>query len=165
MRHSEHFVSYLIMCTLIHIWYRYFLSRQLRNVSSTNRAVNRNKTGPETINVDVQTSATQSALTAESIRLIVVMANFPEDILWRFSRIRKNFALLPYLVERVITRFRFCPLGSRFMVESHHGFDIGSLESARFLPAGLILAAAVMLFMGFVVSSIAVMFVLLIPQV
>ncbi len=34
--------------------------------------------------------------------------------------------------------------------EIHHGFGIGSLESARFPAAGLILAAAVMLFMGFV---------------
>jgi hypothetical protein len=51
-----------------------------------------------------------------------------------------------------------------WIFEIHHGVGFGSLESAHFLPAGLILAALVMLVMGFVpwaTSSIMVMFVLL----
>ncbi|XPE23446.1 hypothetical protein ACNKHM_22240 [Shigella sonnei] len=83
--------------------------------------------------------------------------------------VRKNFALaMPYLVEQGFSRgdLGFALSGSRLLMDfrNHHGFGIGSLESARFPAAGLILAAAVMLFMGFVpwaTSSIAVMFVLL----
>ncbi len=77
---------------------------------------------------------------------------------------------MPYLVEQGFSRgdlgFALSGISIAYgFFEIHHGFGIGSLESARFsLPAGLILAAAVMLFMGFVpwaTSSIAVMFVLL----
>lgn len=84
--------------------------------------------------------------------------------------VRKNFALaMPYLVEQGFSRgdLGFALSGisiaygfSKFIM----GFVSDRSNPRVFLPAGLILAAAVMLFMGFVpwaTSSIAVMFVLL----
>ena len=52
--------------------------------------------------------------------------------------VRKNFALaMPYLVEQGFSRgdLGFCPFGDLdclWIFEIHHGFGIGSLESARF---------------------------------
>ena len=84
--------------------------------------------------------------------------------------VRKNFALaMPYLVEQGFSRgdlgFALSGISIAWIFEIHHGFGIGSLESARF-PARRFDSWPrwVMLFMGFVpwaTSSIAVMFVLL----
>lgn len=84
--------------------------------------------------------------------------------------VRKNFALaVPYLVEQGFSRG---DLGVAFSgISLAYGiskFVMGSVSDRSnprvFLPVGLMLSAAVMLFMGFVpwaTSSIAVMFVLL----
>ncbi|HEY0209356.1 glycerol-3-phosphate transporter [Acerihabitans sp.] len=84
--------------------------------------------------------------------------------------VRKNFALaMPYLVEQ---GYSHGDLGVAFSgISIAYGiskFVMGSVSDRSnprvFLPAGLMLAAAVMLFMGFVpwaTSSIAIMFVLL----
>lgn len=83
---------------------------------------------------------------------------------------RKNFALaMPYLVEQGFSRGDLgFALSGISIAYGFSKFIMGSVSDRSnprvFLPAGLILAAAVMLFMGFVpwaTSSIAVMFVLL----
>ncbi|XNM83814.1 glycerol-3-phosphate transporter [Escherichia coli] len=83
---------------------------------------------------------------------------------------RKNFALaMPYLVEQGFSRGDLgFALSGISIAYGFSKFIMGSVSDrsirAFCLPAGLILAAAVMLFMGFVpwaTSSIAVMFVLL----
>ncbi|HBB0407238.1 TPA: glycerol-3-phosphate transporter [Escherichia coli] len=84
--------------------------------------------------------------------------------------VRKNFALaMPYLVEQGFSRGDLgFALSGISIAYGFSKFIMGSVSDRSnprvFLPAGLILAAAVMLFMGFVpwaTSSIAVMFVLL----
>ncbi len=84
--------------------------------------------------------------------------------------VRKNFALaMPYLVEQGFSRGDLgFALSGISIAYGFSKFIMGSVSDRSnprvFLPAGLILAAAVMLFMGFVpwaTSSIAIMFVLL----
>lgn len=84
--------------------------------------------------------------------------------------VRKNFALaMPYLVEQGFSRGDLgFALSGISIAYGFSKFIMGSISDRSnprvFLPAGLILAAAVMLFMGFVpwaTSSIAIMFVLL----
>lgn len=84
--------------------------------------------------------------------------------------VRKNFATaMPYLVEQGFSRGDLgFALSGISIAYGFSKFIMGSISDRSnprvFLPAGLILAAAVMLFMGFVpwaTSSIAVMFVLL----
>jgi OPA family glycerol-3-phosphate transporter-like MFS transporter len=84
--------------------------------------------------------------------------------------VRKNFALaMPYLVEQGFSRGDLgFALSGISIAYGFSKFIMGSVSDRSnprvFLPAGLILAAAVMLFMGFVpwaTSSIMVMFVLL----
>ena len=84
--------------------------------------------------------------------------------------VRKNFALaMPYLVEQGFSRGDLgFALSGISIAYGFSKFIMGSVSDRSnprvFLPAGLLLAAAVMLFMGFVpwaTSSIAVMFVLL----
>ena len=84
--------------------------------------------------------------------------------------VRKNFALaMPYLIEQGFSRGDLgFALSGISIAYGFSKFIMGSVSDRSnprvFLPAGLILAAAVMLFMGFVpwaTSSIAVMFVLL----
>lgn len=80
--------------------------------------------------------------------------------------VRKNFALaMPYLVEQGFSRGDLgFALSGISIAYGFSKFIMGSVSDRSnprvFLPAGLILAAAVMLFMGFVpwaTSSIAVM--------
>ncbi|EOL9010834.1 glycerol-3-phosphate transporter [Cronobacter malonaticus] len=84
--------------------------------------------------------------------------------------VRKNFALaMPYLVEQGFSRGDLgFALSGISIAYGFSKFIMGSVSDRSnprvFLPAGLILAAVVMLFMGFVpwaTSSIMVMFVLL----
>lgn len=84
--------------------------------------------------------------------------------------VRKNFALaMPYLIEQGFSRGDLgFALSGISIAYGFSKFIMGSVSDRSnpryFLPAGLILAAAVMLFMGFVpwaTSSIMVMFVLL----
>ncbi len=84
--------------------------------------------------------------------------------------VRKNFALaMPYLVEQGFSRGDLgFALSGISIAYGFSKFIMGSVSDRSnprvFLPAGLILAAAVMLFMGFVpwaTSSIMIMFVLL----
>lgn len=86
--------------------------------------------------------------------------------------VRKNFALaMPYLVEQGFSRGDLgFALSGISIAYGFSKFIMGSVSDRSnprvFLPAGLILAAAVMLFMGFVpwaTSSIAIMFVRLVP--
>ncbi len=83
--------------------------------------------------------------------------------------VRKNFALaMPYLVEQGFSRGDLgFALSGISIAYGFSKFIMGSVSDRSnprvFLPAGLILAAVVMLFMGFVpwaTSSIMVMFVL-----
>ncbi|HHK8174420.1 TPA: MFS transporter, partial [Serratia marcescens] len=84
--------------------------------------------------------------------------------------VRKNFTLaMPYLIEQGFSRGDLgFALSGISIAYGFSKFIMGSVSDRSnprvFLPAGLILAAAVMLFMGFVpwaTSSIAIMFVLL----
>ena len=84
--------------------------------------------------------------------------------------VRKNFTLaMPYLIDQGFSRGDLgFALSGISIAYGFSKFIMGSVSDRSnprvFLPAGLILAAAVMLFMGFVpwaTSSIAVMFVLL----
>ncbi|CCP01311.1 Glycerol-3-phosphate transporter transporter [Erwinia amylovora Ea644] len=84
--------------------------------------------------------------------------------------VRKNFALaMPYLVEQGFSRGDLgFALSGISIAYGFSKFIMGSVSDRSnpriFLPAGLLLAAAVMLFMGFVpwaTSGIMVMFVLL----
>ncbi|MBO2007241.1 hypothetical protein J4732_19010 [Serratia marcescens] len=75
---------------------------------------------------------------------------------------------MPYLIEQGFSRgdlgFAVGHFHRLRLLQIHHGFGLRPFQPAVFPPAGLILAAAVMLFMGFVpwaTSSIAIMFVLL----
>lgn len=86
--------------------------------------------------------------------------------------VRKNFTLaMPYLIDQGFSRGDLgFALSGISIAYGFSKFIMGSVSDRSnprvFLPAGLILAAAVMLFMGFVpwaTSSIAVMFVLLVP--
>lgn len=86
--------------------------------------------------------------------------------------VRKNFALaMPYLIEQGFSRGDLgFALSGISIAYGFSKFIMGSVSDRSnpriFLPAGLILAALVMLVMGFVpwaTSSIMVMFVLLVP--
>src|SRR5471030_2139477 len=84
--------------------------------------------------------------------------------------VRKNFALaMPYLIDQGFSRgdlgFALSGISIAYGISKFIMGSVSDRSNPRvFLPAGLILAAAVMLFMGFVpwaTSSIAIMFVLL----
>src|SRR5476649_388875 len=84
--------------------------------------------------------------------------------------VRKNFALaMPYLIDQGFSRgdlgFALSGISIAYGISKFIMGSVSDRSNPRvFLPVGLILAAAVMLFMGFVpwaTSSIAIMFVLL----